>query len=99
LGAVRFLSSVESVAGLTIITWSASFAFLEMLKILDDGSADRSAGAQHGLLRCTMHFVMRSLRINRRTLRIYAEGRHEMLNVTNRDEMTSDIIDRVRTCF
>ncbi len=30
LGAIRILSGAESLAGLSLITWSASFAFLEM---------------------------------------------------------------------
>jgi hypothetical protein len=29
-GAIRFLTGVESVTGLVLITWSASFTFLEM---------------------------------------------------------------------
>jgi hypothetical protein len=34
-GPIRFMTGVESVAGLTLITWSASFTFLEMLKTWD----------------------------------------------------------------
>ncbi len=37
VGPVRFVTGVEAVAGLTFITWSASFTFLEMLKTWDDG--------------------------------------------------------------
>lgn len=36
-GPVRFMTGLEAVAGLTFITWSASFTFLEMLKTWDDG--------------------------------------------------------------
>jgi hypothetical protein len=31
-GPIRFMTGVEAVSGLTFITWSASFTFLEMLK-------------------------------------------------------------------
>jgi hypothetical protein len=36
-GPVRFVTGMESVSGLTFITWSASFTFLEMLKTWDNG--------------------------------------------------------------
>ena len=36
-GPIRFMTGVEAVAGLTFITWSASFTFLEMLKTWNDG--------------------------------------------------------------
>jgi hypothetical protein len=32
LGPIRFLAGTESIAGLTLITWSASFTFVEMMK-------------------------------------------------------------------
>lgn len=32
VGPIRFMTGVEAVTGLTFITWSASFTFLEMLK-------------------------------------------------------------------
>lgn len=31
VGAIRFITGTESVAGLTLITWSASFTFVEMV--------------------------------------------------------------------
>jgi len=31
-GTIRFMTDVEAVTGLTFISWSASFTFLEMLK-------------------------------------------------------------------
>jgi hypothetical protein len=37
-GPIRFMTGVEAVSGLTFITWSASFTFLEMLKTWDGGS-------------------------------------------------------------
>jgi len=32
----RFMTSTEAIAGLTFITWSASYTFIEMLKIWGD---------------------------------------------------------------
>lgn len=32
IGPIRFLTGTESIAGLTLITWSASFTFVEMMK-------------------------------------------------------------------
>lgn len=37
-GAIRFMTGTQSVAGLTLITWSASFTFTEMMKT--NGKAD-----------------------------------------------------------
>ncbi len=31
VGAIRFMTGTQSIAGLTLITWSASFTFLEMM--------------------------------------------------------------------
>jgi len=31
IGAIRFMTGTQSIAGLTLITWSASFTFLEMM--------------------------------------------------------------------
>lgn len=36
-GPVRFMTGVEAVSGLTFITWSASYTFLEMLKTWNHG--------------------------------------------------------------
>ena len=36
-GPIRFMTGVEAVSGLTFITWSASFTFLEMLKTWNHG--------------------------------------------------------------
>ena len=35
-GSLRFLAGVESLTGLSLITWSASFMFLEMTKFWED---------------------------------------------------------------
>ncbi len=41
LGPIRFMTGMQSVAGLTLITWSASFTFIQMMK-LHSTSNDRS---------------------------------------------------------
>ena len=33
VGAIRFVTGTEAIAGLTFITWSASFTFMDMLKV------------------------------------------------------------------
>ena len=35
LGALRYLTGIESLAGLVLITWSASFLYLEMVRYWD----------------------------------------------------------------
>lgn len=37
LGAVRFLAGLEAITGLSLITWSASFMFMEMTHFWEDG--------------------------------------------------------------
>ena len=34
-GAIRFMTGTQSITGLTLITWSASFTFIEMQKIFE----------------------------------------------------------------
>ena len=36
LGNIRFLAGLEAITGLTLITWSASFMYLEMTKFWED---------------------------------------------------------------
>jgi len=36
IGPIRFVTGTESIAGLTLITWSASFTFVEMMKRGDE---------------------------------------------------------------
>jgi|TARA_B110000263_G_scaffold166678_1_gene145111 hypothetical protein len=36
LGNIRFLAGLEALTGLSLITWSASFMFIEMKKIWKD---------------------------------------------------------------
>lgn len=35
-GPIRFLTGTEAISGLTLITWSASYTLMEMLKVWDD---------------------------------------------------------------
>ena len=37
VGAIRTMTGTEGIVGLTMITWSASYTFVEMLKTWDDG--------------------------------------------------------------
>ena len=36
VGAIRIMTGTEAIAGLTLITWSASYTFVEMLKTWQD---------------------------------------------------------------
>lgn len=38
LGPMRFLTGTEAISGLTFITWSASFTFMEMLKVWNNNN-------------------------------------------------------------
>jgi alpha-beta hydrolase superfamily lysophospholipase len=55
--------------------------------LISGGSAD-PVGGEKGMTRLAMHY-MQTLH-QRVRLKIYAEGRHEMLNETNREEVTAD---------
>jgi hypothetical protein len=39
-GDLRYLTGIEALTGLVLITWSASFLYLEMQKYWDDGETD-----------------------------------------------------------
>ena len=41
VGPIRFMTGVEAVTGLTMITWSASYTLMEMLKTWDQGEGRR----------------------------------------------------------
>jgi len=58
--------------------------------LITGGSAD-PVGGEKGMTRLTMHY-MQTLH-QRVKLKIYPDGRHEMLNETNRDEVTADWLD------
>lgn len=58
--------------------------------LITGGSAD-PVGGEKGMTRLAMHY-MQTLH-QRVKLKIYPDGRHEMLNETNRDEVTADWLD------
>ncbi len=63
------------------------------LPILITGGAEDPVGGDDGLGKLMLHYAQ-TLH-SRLTLKIYPGGRHEMLNETNRDEVTRDWLDWV----
>lgn len=61
------------------------------LPILITGGADDPVGGEQGMGSLALHYAQ-TLH-NRLTVRIYADGRHEMLNDINRDEVTADWLE------
>jgi len=61
------------------------------LPILISGGSDDPVGGEDSMTRLTMHYAQTGHQ--RLTMKLYPEGRHEMLNETNRDEVTSDWLD------
>ena len=61
------------------------------LPILITGGALDSVGGDKGMGKLALHYAQTSH--SRLTVKIYPEGRHEMLNETNRDEVTKDWLD------
>ena len=61
------------------------------LPILISGGSDDPVGGEDSITRLTMHYAQTGHQ--RLTMKLYPEGRHEMLNETNRDEVTSDWLD------
>ena len=67
------------------------------LPILITGGGDDPVGGEDGMTRLAMHYAQTSH--SRVSLKIYPEGRHEMLNETNRDEVTDDWLDWIASRF
>jgi len=63
------------------------------LPILISGGGADPVGGDKGMTRLAMHYAQTSHQ--RMKVKIYPEGRHEMLNETNRDEVTADWLDWV----
>lgn len=82
------LSGLFDVASDTAISHVPS-----VLPILISGGESDPVGGDAGMTRLAMHYAQTSHQ--RIKVKIYAEGRHEMLNETNRDEVTSDWLDWV----
>lgn len=64
------------------------------LPILITGGEDDPVGGEDGMSNLAMHYAQ--THHQRLTVRIYPEGRHEMLNETNRKEVTADLLDWIR---
>ena len=65
-------------------------AIPESLPILITGGADDPVGGQAGMNKLSAHYAATGH--DNLDTRIYAGGRHEMLNETNRDEFTNDLL-------
>jgi alpha-beta hydrolase superfamily lysophospholipase len=61
------------------------------LPILITGGSDDPVGGERGMTKLAMHYAQTGH--SRMTLKLYEGGRHEMLNETNRDEVTRDWLD------
>jgi alpha-beta hydrolase superfamily lysophospholipase len=67
------------------------------LPILITGGTDDPVGGERGMTKLAMHYAQSGH--SRMSLKLYAGGRHEMLNETNRDEVTSDWLDWISARF
>lgn len=65
------------------------------LPILITGGSDDPVGGEDGMGKLMLHYAQTMH--SRLKLKIYQGGRHEMLNETNRDEVTADWLDWVDT--
>jgi alpha-beta hydrolase superfamily lysophospholipase len=65
------------------------------LPILITGGEKDPVGGEHGMSRLAVHYARTSH--GRLTMKIYPDGRHEMLNETNRDQVTADWLDWIDT--
>ncbi len=63
------------------------------LPILLTGGADDPVGGESGITELAMRYAQTGH--SRLSVKIYAEGRHEMLNETNRDEFSDDLLSWV----
>lgn len=63
------------------------------LPILITGGESDPVGGDKGMTRLAMHYAQTSHQ--RLSVKIYPQGRHEMLNEINRDEVTADLLDWV----
>ena len=64
------------------------------LPILISGGEQDPVGGERGMGELALHYAQTGH--SRLTVKIYAEGRHEMLNETNRDEVTADWLDWIK---
>jgi len=61
------------------------------LPILLTGGSNDPVGGERGISELAMHYTRSGH--NQLTVKIYPHGRHEMLNETNRDEFSADLLD------
>lgn len=66
------------------------------LPVMILGGAADPVGGDKGLGKLAFHYAQTGH--GRLKVRVYPEGRHEMLNETNRDEVTADLIEWITTC-
>ena len=67
------------------------------LPIMIMGGADDPVGGDDGLGKLAFHYAHSGH--SRLKVKIYPEGRHEMLNETNRDDVTADLLEWITACF
>jgi alpha-beta hydrolase superfamily lysophospholipase len=67
------------------------------LPILITGGADDPVGGAHGMQQLSARYAETGHR--RLATKIYPGGRHEMLNETNRDEFTADLLRWIETAL
>jgi len=67
------------------------------MPIMITGGADDPVGGDDGMGKLAFHYAQTGH--SRLKVKIYPEGRHEMLNEVNRDEVTTDMLDWIAGCF
>lgn len=67
------------------------------LPILITGGSDDPVGGEDSMTRLAVHYAQTGHQ--RLTMKIYPKGRHEMLNETNRDDVTGDWLDWIGARF
>lgn len=67
------------------------------LPILITGGSNDPVGGEDSMTRLTMHYAQTGHQ--RVTMKLYPDGRHEMLNETNRDEVTRDWLEWIAARF
>jgi alpha-beta hydrolase superfamily lysophospholipase len=67
------------------------------LPILITGGSDDPVGGEDSMTRLMVHYAQTGHQ--RLTMKIYPEGRHEMLNESNRDEVTHDWLEWIAARF
>jgi alpha-beta hydrolase superfamily lysophospholipase len=83
---------LELMSGLTSIASDKALARIPSdLPLLITGGADDPVGGERGMAALAAHYEAAGH--EKLTIRTYLGGRHEMLNETNRDEFSADVVD------